>query len=86
MFEEDQKLVRWTCFPTNGAGPLVVVEGDPASDAGLGLRAGFPGVQIRDVGAPDLIGPVDPQPAQQIGIGLVRLCGPAGVGLLVDRQ
>ena len=46
MFEEDQKLVRGTNFPTNGVGPQVVVEGDPASDAGLGLRSGFPGVQI----------------------------------------
>ena len=29
-----------------GVGPLVVVESDPAPDTGLGLRAGFPGVQI----------------------------------------
>ncbi len=28
-----------------GVWPQVVVEGDPAPDAGLGLRAGFPGVQ-----------------------------------------
>ncbi|WP_233092613.1 hypothetical protein, partial [Paracoccus sp. IB05] len=25
---------------------LVVLEGDPAPDAGLGLRSGFPGVQV----------------------------------------
>jgi hypothetical protein len=42
--------------------------------------------QVGDVGAPDLIGPIDPQPAQQVGIGLVPLRGLAGVGLLVDRQ
>ena len=29
-----------------GVGTLVVVEGDPASDASLGLRPGFPGVKI----------------------------------------
>ena len=29
-----------------GVGPLVVVEGDPASDARLGLRPGFPSVQV----------------------------------------
>jgi len=29
-----------------GVGPLVVVEGDPAPDAGLGLRPGFPGIQV----------------------------------------
>jgi len=28
-----------------GVGPLVVVEGDPSANAGLGLRSGFPGVQ-----------------------------------------
>ena len=46
MFEEDQKLVRGTNFQTSGVGPLVIAEGDPASDAGLGLRPGFPSVQI----------------------------------------
>ena len=29
-----------------GVGPLVVVEGDPSANAGLGLRAGLPSVQI----------------------------------------
>lgn len=29
-----------------GVGPLVVVEGDPPTDAILGLRAGLPSVQI----------------------------------------
>lgn len=29
-----------------GVGPLVVVEGDPAPDASLGLRSGFPSVQV----------------------------------------
>jgi len=29
-----------------GVGPLVVVEGDPASDADLYLRAGLPSVQV----------------------------------------
>jgi len=29
-----------------GVGPLVVVEGDPASDTGLGLRSSLPGVQV----------------------------------------
>jgi hypothetical protein len=36
--------------------------------------------------APDLVGPVHPQPAEQIGVGLVPLRGPAGVGRLVDRH
>jgi hypothetical protein len=29
-----------------GMGPLMVVEGDPPPDAGLGLRSSFPGVQV----------------------------------------
>ncbi len=29
-----------------GMGPLVVVEGDPSANAGLGLRAGLAGVQM----------------------------------------
>ena len=29
-----------------GVRPLVVVEVDPAPDAGLGLRSGFPGVEV----------------------------------------
>ena len=29
-----------------GVGPLMVVEGDPASDAGLGLGPCFPSVQV----------------------------------------
>ena len=39
--------------------------------------------QVGDVAAPDLIWPVDPQPAQQIAAALVPLGGPAGVGFLV---
>ena len=46
MFEEDQKTVWETVFLTNGVGPQVVVEGDPASDTGFGLRPGFPGMQV----------------------------------------
>lgn len=42
--------------------------------------------QVGNVGAPDLVGPLHPQPAQQIGIGLVALRGLAGVRLLVDRH
>ena len=42
--------------------------------------------QIGDVGAPDLVGPVNPQPAQKVGVGLVPLGGLAGIGLLVDRH
>ena len=34
----------------------------------------------------DLVGPVNPQPAQKVGVGLVPLGGLAGIGLLVDRQ
>ena len=41
--------------------------------------------QIGNVGAPDLIGPVDPQSAEQIGVGLVALGKLFGVRLLVDR-
>ena len=29
-----------------GVGPLVIVEGDPAPDACLGLRSGFPGMHV----------------------------------------
>ena len=29
-----------------GVGPLVVVEGDPSANAGLGLRTGLPGVKV----------------------------------------
>ena len=42
--------------------------------------------QVGDVGAPDLIGPVDPQPGQQVGVDLVPLCRLARVGFLIDRQ
>jgi hypothetical protein len=67
-----------------GMGPLVGVEGDPASAANPGIRVGFPGVKIGkafvhlhvgDVVAPDLIWPVDLQAAQQIGVGGVPLRG-----------
>jgi hypothetical protein len=40
--------------------------------------------QIGDVGAPDLVGPLHPQPTQKIGVGLVPLRGFAGVGFLVE--
>ena len=46
MFEEDQKSVWETGFPKNGMGPQVVVEGDPASDIGRGLRPGFPRIRV----------------------------------------
>ena len=39
-------MVRGTVFPTNGVRPLMVVESEPAPDAGLRLRPGFPSVQI----------------------------------------
>jgi hypothetical protein len=42
--------------------------------------------QVGDVGAPSLVGPFHPQPAEQIGVGLVPLRGSAGIGLLVDRH
>lgn len=42
--------------------------------------------QVRDVGAPDLVGPIDPQATQQIGVGLVPLCRFARVRLLIDRH
>lgn len=44
-----------------------------------------PHPQIGDVRSPNLIGPIHPQPAQQVGIRLVPLRRLAGVGLLVDR-
>ena len=46
MFEEDQKTVWETVFPTNGIGRPVVLEGGPAPNTSLGLRSCFPGVQV----------------------------------------
>ena len=46
MFEEDQKIVQWTVFPTNGVWALVVVKGDPSPDAVPCLRPCLPSVQI----------------------------------------
>ena len=40
-------------------------------------------VHARDA---DLIRPFHPQPAEQIGVGFMPLCGPAGIRLLVDRH
>ncbi len=42
--------------------------------------------QVGDIGAPDLIGPIHPQPFQQVGIGLVPFRRPAGFRLLIDRH
>ena len=42
--------------------------------------------QIGDVGAPDLVGLIDAQPAQQIRLGLVALRRLAGIGFLLDRH
>lgn len=42
--------------------------------------------QVGDVHAPDLVWPVYPQTPQQIGVGLVPLRRPAGVGFLIDRH
>jgi hypothetical protein len=39
--------------------------------------------QVGDIGAPDLIGPIDLQPTQQLGLSLLPLRGLAGVGLLI---
>ena len=41
-----------------GAGPLVVVNGDPARDPGAALRSGLPGVQVNAFmlqGSPELL-------------------------------
>ena len=46
--------------------------------------ANAPHWQIGDVGAPDLVGPIHAQAAQETGIDLVSLGRPAGIGLLVD--
>ena len=51
-----------------GVGPLAVVEGDPAPDAGLRRRSGFPGVQ-RD--AVVLRGP--PEALDEDGAGIPGL-------------
>ena len=59
--------------------------GEPVHDSD-GTEKAFAHRQTGDVGAPDLIGPVDPQPAQQAGAGLVPLGRLAGVRLLIDRQ
>ena len=50
------------------------------------MEEAFAHRQIGDVGAPDLVRSVDPQPGQQVGIGLVPLRGLAGIGFLADRQ
>lgn len=42
--------------------------------------------QVGDHGASDLVGPLNEQPAQQIGEGLVRLRTSARIGLLVDQH
>ena len=59
--------------------------GEPVHD-GHQIEEAFAHGQVGDVGAPDLIWPLDPQTAQQIGVGLVSLRRAAGVGFLVDRQ
>ena len=59
--------------------------GEPVHD-GHQIEEAFAHGQVGDVGAPDLIWPLDPQTAQQIGVGLVSLRRAAGVGLLVDWQ
>jgi hypothetical protein len=65
--------------------PSPHLAGVPVHD-GDQIEEAFAHRQVGDVGAPDLVGPLDPQTAQQIGVGLVLLRGPAGVGLLVDRH
>ena len=59
--------------------------GEPVHD-GDEIEVALSHRQIGDVGAPDLIGPFHPQPAQQVGVGLMPLRRSAGVGLLVDRH
>ena len=68
-----------------GDAPGQHLAGEPVHDRDK-VKEPTPHRQIGDVGAPDLIGPVNPQPAQKIGVGLVTLRGLAGAGLLVDRQ
>ena len=53
---------------------------------GSSPMANAPHRQIGDVGAPNLVGLIDPQATQQIGVGLVPLRRLAGVRLLVDRH
>jgi len=65
-----------------GVRPLVV---EPVHDRDE-IQKATPHWQIGDVGASDLVGPIDPQAAQQIGVGLIPLCGLARVGLLEDRH
>ena len=50
------------------------------------IEEAFAHRQVGDAGARDLVGPVHPQPAEQIGVGLVPIGGLARVGLLVDRH
>jgi len=59
--------------------------GKPVHD-GHQIQEAFPHGDVGDVTAPDLIGPINAQPTEQIGVGLVPLGRLAGVGLLVDRQ
>jgi hypothetical protein len=40
---------------------------------------------VGDVGAPDLVGPIDRQPLEQIGIDPVRRMRRAGSRRLIDR-
>ena len=68
-----------------GDAPSQNLTGEPVHD-GHQIEDPFAHRRVCDVGAPDLIGSVDPQPAQQIGVGLVPLCGLAGMGFWVDRH
>lgn len=49
------------------------------------IKEPAPHRDVGDVGVPDLVGTIHPQPPQQIGIGFVPLRGHAGVGHLIDR-
>ena len=80
-----QRLDAEVGFQRVGDAPGQHLSGEPVHDSDQIQEALFHR-QIGDVGAPDLIGPLHPQAAQQIGVGLVSLRGLAGVGFLVDRQ
>lgn len=58
---------------------------EPVHD-GDQIEEAFAHRNLCDIRAPDLIWLVNPQPAQQIGVGLVPFRGLSGIGLLVDRH
>lgn len=80
-----QRLEAEVCLQRVRYPPSQHLAGEPVHD-GHQVEKAFPHRQVGDVRAPDLVGPVHPQPTQQIGVGLVPLRRLAGIGLLVGKH